>query len=238
MRGTKIDSPPWVMAMNWLDLLFIHWPVRPEALRPLIPPTLELDTFEGEAWIGVVPFRMTGVRPRLVPALPWFSAFPELNVRTYVKTGPYAGVWFLSLDAGNPLAVRAARLTFHLPYFTARMNVAAEGDAFRYASVRTHRGAPPANFDATYRPTGPVYTSTAGDLDHWLTERYALFAVNRRGDVRRSDVVHDRWPLQPAEIELRENTMLAPFGITPPDTRPVLHFAKRIDAVASALAGV
>lgn len=229
---------PWIMAMNWLDLLFIHYPVRPAILRPLIPSGLELDTFEGDAWIGIVPFRMAGVRPRLIPSLPKLSAFPELNVRTYVKAGGRAGVWFLSLDAASRLTVLGARLTFHLPYYNARMRVTPEGESVRYVSRRMHRSAAPAAFDANYRPTAPVYASRPGDLDHFLTERYALFSRDPDGNIYRGDVFHDRWPLQPAEAEIRVNTMLQPFNIEVPVTPPLLHFARRIDTVASALAGV
>ena len=120
-RPWPLPSRPWVLAMQWHDLLFMHWPVSPAVLRPAIPPMLELETFDGAAWLGVTPFRMKGTRPPLVPPLPWFSAFPELNVRTYVTAEGKPGVWFFSLDAGNPLAVRGARALFHLPYYGAVM---------------------------------------------------------------------------------------------------------------------
>lgn len=112
----------WLLSMRWSDLLFMHWPVRPDVLRPLTPAGIELDTHGGEAWIGVVPFGMRRLRARFVPSLPWLSAFPELNVRTYVRAGGRGGVWLFSLDAGNRLAVRAARRTFRLPYFDARVS--------------------------------------------------------------------------------------------------------------------
>src|SRR5918992_4461493 len=119
-RPYPLPDGTWALGMSWRDLLFMHWPVRADFLRPLVPPALKLDTFDGSAWVGVVPFRMTGVRPRFVPPVPGMSAFPELNVRTYVTpaaTKEKPGVWFFSLDATNPLAVRAARWTYHLPYF-------------------------------------------------------------------------------------------------------------------------
>src|SRR4051794_18976444 len=118
-RPWPVPQSPWVMAMQWLDLLFMHWPVPAKALRSYIPRNLEIDTYDGTAWIGVVPFRMAGVRPRMTPALPWLSAFPELNVRTYVTIGGKPGVWFFSLDAGNPVAVEGARSLFHLNYYNA-----------------------------------------------------------------------------------------------------------------------
>src|SRR5262245_23161746 len=120
-RSWPRPSPPWAMAMRWHDLLFLHWPIAAAELRPRIPAPLAIDEHSGSAWIGVVPFRMTNVRPRGVPGLPWLSAFPELNVRTYVTHGGKPGVWFFSLDAAQRLAVIAARRRFHLPYFHARM---------------------------------------------------------------------------------------------------------------------
>src|SRR5262245_10075958 len=120
-RPWPLPGRPWVMAMRWHDLLFAHWPVDPAVLRPLIPASLQIDTYDGQAWIGVVPFRMTGVRPRFVPPLPGLSAFAEINVRTYVTIEQKPGVWFFSLDAANRLAVWAARLSYHLPYCFARI---------------------------------------------------------------------------------------------------------------------
>src|SRR5262249_36943564 len=120
-RPWRLPDARWSVAMSWHDLLFLHWPVPVDSLRPHIPAALAIDTFEGSAWLGVVPFRMSGVRPRYMPKAPWVSAFPELNVRTYVSIGGKPGVWFFSLDAANPIAVWLARATFHLPYMHARM---------------------------------------------------------------------------------------------------------------------
>lgn len=222
---------PWIMAMQWHDLLFLHWPVPASALRPHIPLGLELETFAGQAWLGVVPFRMAGVRPRAMRALPALSAFPELNVRTYVTAGGKPGVWFFSLDAANLLAVEGARLAFHLPYFHAQMRCAAMGEAIDYRSTRTHAGAPPASFAATYRPSGPAYTAAPGTLDHWLTERYCLYAANRRGQVWRGEIHHRPWPLQPAEVQIAQNALAAPLGLAL-EGSPLAHFARRLDVVA------
>jgi uncharacterized protein YqjF (DUF2071 family) len=167
-----------MMAQVWHDLLFAHWPLAPEILRPLVPPALALDTFNGQAWLGVVPFRMTGIRLRATPAIPWFSAFPELNVRTYVTHGGKPGVWFFSLDATNSAAVAAARLWFHLPYFRAEMNLAPKQGWIFYHSRRTHRGSPGAELKARYRPTGRASAAEPGTLDHWLTERYCLYSAD------------------------------------------------------------
>jgi uncharacterized protein len=230
-RPWELPSRPWMFAMRWHDLLFMHWPVPAPALRAAIPPALTLDTYEGTAWIGVVPFRMSSVRPRALPPLPWLSAFPELNVRTYVTIGGKPGVWFFSLDATNRLAVRLARRLFHLPYYDARMTSKRANDQVHYLSQRTHRGAPSAAFQGRYRAHGPVYHASPGTLDHWLTERYCLYAVDRHGHLWRGEIHHARWPLQPAEAEVTVNTMTRPLGVALPDLPPLLHFARRQDVV-------
>jgi uncharacterized protein len=231
-RPWPLAQQPWIMRMNWHDLLFMHWPVGGEALRRYIPPQLAIDTFDGSAWIGVVPFRMSGVVPRLIPALPYVSAFPEINVRTYVSAEGKPGVWFFSLDAANPIAVETARNVFHLPYYNARMSCQADQDGIRYSSIRTHRAAAPAMFRGQYWPTGPAYLATPGTLESWLTERYCLYAANRRGTIWRSDIHHRQWPLQPAQAEIEHNSMTDQIGLALPGITPLLHFARRLDVVA------
>src|SRR5262245_8108052 len=143
-RPWPVPRRPWLLRMQWHDLLFMHWAIPAAAIRGYIPPALTIDTFESWAWIGVVPFRMADVAPCFVPAVPWLSAFAELNVRTYVTIGGKPGVWFFSLDAANPVAVEAARDVFHLNYYNARMRCDRQGDAVAYQSARRQRGAPPA----------------------------------------------------------------------------------------------
>ena len=210
----------------------MHWPVPEGWLRHLIPSSLELDSFEGSAWLGVVPFRMSGVRPRFLPGVPPISNFPEINLRTYVSQGGKPGVWFFSLDAHNPLAVRLARATFSLPYFDAKMSSRASGDGVEYSSIRTHKGAPPARFVGRYGPSSGKTESGPGSLEHFLTERYCLYSANRKGRVRRGDIHHEMWPLERAEVELEEIDMTSQIGVTLPDTEPVLHFARRLDVLA------
>jgi uncharacterized protein YqjF (DUF2071 family) len=147
----------WVMRMTWRELLFMHWPVPAAALRGIIPPELQLDTFDGWAWLGIVPFLMSGMRFRGLPAIPGMAAFPELNVRTYVTHRGKPGVWFLSLDASSWSAVRGARLLWHLPYFNARMSANADSDRITYQSTRTQRQAPPARLAIRYGPIGPIF---------------------------------------------------------------------------------
>lgn len=231
-RPYPLPGGPWALAMEWHDLLFMHWPVPADALRPLIPDSLHLDTFEGSAWLGVVPFRMSGVRPRFLPAVPQLSNFPELNLRTYVSADGKPGIWFFSLDAHNPLAVRLARAAFKLPYYDADISCRVSGDEVRYSSVRTHRGAPPARFQSRYRPTGEVFESGPDSLENFLTERYCLYAADKRGRVSRGDIHHHMWPLQGAEADVETLDMTAQIGLDLPDTEPLLHYSRRLDVVA------
>jgi uncharacterized protein YqjF (DUF2071 family) len=231
-RPYPVPSGPWALFMGWHDLLFMHWPVDESALRPLIPPALGLDTFDGSAWLGITPFYMSGVRPRFLPSVPPLSNFPELNVRTYVTAEGKPGIWFFSLDAGNPVAVRLARATFSLPYFDAQMSCRARDDEVSYRSVRTHRGAPEARFAGRYRPVGEPFGSRPGTLEHFLTERYCLYSAGGRGNVYRGDIHHHPWPLQRAEAEVESLAMTEQMGVTLPETEPLLHFSRRLDTLA------
>ena len=231
-RPYPLPGGPWTLAMSWHDLLFMHWPVPADALRPLIPASLHLDTFDDSAWLGVVPFRMSGVRPHFLPAIPQLSDFPELNLRTYVSAEGRPGIWFFSLDAHNRAAVRLARATFKLPYYDAEMSCRVSGDEVRYRSVRTHRGAPPARFEGRYRSTGEVFESRPDSLENFLTERYCLYSADNRGRVRRGDIHHHLWPLQGAEVDVENLDMTRQIGVSLPDTEPLLHYARRLDVVA------
>jgi uncharacterized protein YqjF (DUF2071 family) len=219
------------MAQSWHDLLFAHWPVPEAALRPHIPAQLALDTFEGQCWLGIVPFRMSGVRLRGTPAVPWLSAFPELNVRTYVEAGGKPGVWFFSLDAANKIAVAIARAWFHLPYFRARMSCEESSGWISYASDRNHRGTPSGVWLGRYRPVGAEFIAQRGSLEHFLTERYCLYATDKKGRVIQGEIHHAPWPLQVAEAELTKNTMAEAAGLSLLSTRPLFHFSRRQDVV-------
>ena len=223
---------PWSMAMNWHDLLFAHWPVPVESLRPHIPAELEIDTCDGTAWIGLVPFHMTGVRSRWMPSF-CGMAFPELNVRTYVKDGNKNGVWFLSLDAAHWLSVRVARAWYHLPYHDARIEVQKNGEGISFRCQRKVSGASTAaEFQIEYTPIGDPFSAKPGTLEHWLIERYCLFAVNHRGRVGCADIAHAPWRLHRAEAVIARNTMTQPLGIRLPDQPPLLHFAHEVQAAA------
>ena len=231
-RPWPVPDSPWIMTQTWHDLLFAHWPVDGRALRPHVPAGFEIDTFDGQAWVAVVPFHMTNVAPRGVPSLPWVSAFPELNVRTYVRVNGRPGVYFFSLDAANPVAVGVARTLVHLPYFTASMSVEEKEGWIYYSSTRSSRKGPPAEFSGRYRPVGLVSPPAEGTLEHFLTERYCLFTVDDSFHAFSLDIHHPLWPLQTAEAEIRVNTMAEAAGIRLPSMAPLLHFSKRQDMVA------
>lgn len=207
--------------MRWLDLAFLHWEADPDDLRARLPPGLELDLHDGRAWLGIVPFRMEGIAFSPLPPLPFASAFPECNVRTYVRHGDRAGVWFFSLDIPHGPAVWAARTFFHLPYFKARLAVKKDADAIHYRDERNGQV-----FDATYRAAEPVDPSP-GSFADWSTERYCFFSADKRDRLYRGDVRHHRWPLQTAEVTIHENSLLAPFQTGP--AHPQALFSESLD---------
>jgi len=216
------------MGQSWLDLLFAHWPLPLPALRPLVPAGVPIDTFEGTAWIGVTPFEIVGAHPRALPPLPWLSRFPELNVRTYTTIGGRPGIWFFSLDAASSAAVVAARLAYRLPYRRASMAITRGDGRIGYRSRA--RGVS-ATFAASYEPIGAASVPAPGTLEHFLTERYCLYTLDARRRLRRADIHHPPWPLQPARAEVAENTMTEPLGIQLPADGPLLHFAARQDVL-------
>jgi uncharacterized protein YqjF (DUF2071 family) len=232
-RLWPLPPGPWIMKQEWHDLLFAHWAVPMEALRPVIPPGLAIDTFDGQAWLGVVPFRMAGVRMRGTPAIPGFSRFPELNVRTYVVRNGKPGVWFFSLDAANAAAVWGARTFFHLPYFFAAMSCAEDSGWIRYESHRKDRSSSAASLRARYRAVGDVFHAAPGSIEHFLAERYCLYTADEKGRIIRCEIHHPPWSLQLAEAAMEENTMAAAAGITIPELKPeLLHFSLQQDVVA------
>jgi uncharacterized protein YqjF (DUF2071 family) len=231
-RPWPLPDRPWTMTQTWNELLFAHWSVSPELLRPFLPEKLELDTYNNQAWVGVVPFTMDNIRLRGLPKIPFTSAFHELNVRTYVKIGNKSGVYFFSLDAAHRLAVEVARTFFHLPYRYALIDMeASTGENIHYHNKRQDRRANPAQFLAGYRPVSSPHYAEKGTLEHWLTERYCMYTSNRSGQILRGDIHHEPWILQDAEAEITINTMITAAGLTQPVEKPLLHYSKRIEVL-------
>lgn len=227
-RPWPMPRGPWILAQSWCDLLFAHWRVPYDMLRPLVPQPLEVEQFDGSAWIGMTPFRLVGMRPRFLPPVPGPSTFLEMNLRTYVRQDDRPGVFFFSLDAASTLAVLAARAFYRLPYFRARMDMRREAGSIVYRSERVDGDA---RFEASYRAVGAVAPAERGSLEYFLIERYALYAQHRPGRILRADIHHVPWPIQPAEAEIRENTVPAAHGIQLPDAAPLLHFSAQQDTL-------
>jgi uncharacterized protein len=227
-RPFPLPGGSWIMGQSWLDLLFAHWRVLEATLRTVVPAAIPIDTFDGSAWIAITPFEVAAAHPRALPPFPWLSRFPELNVRTYATIDGRPGIWFFSLDAGRAAAATGARLTYRLPYRRARMAIRRSGGQIHY---RSQARTAPAALRATYEPAGPPARSAAGTLEYFLTERYCLYTLDPTGQVRRADIHHPPWPLQPAHAELAENTMTAPLGIALPDQTPLLHYSARQDVL-------
>jgi uncharacterized protein len=228
-RPWPLPDRSWVMGQTWEDLLFAHWRATADALRALLPPELELDVYEDEAWIGVTPFAVSGLRARGLPPLPLVSSFLELNTRTYVTAGDKPGIWFFSLDAASALAVEGARRGYKLPYFRANMRANRRGEWLWYESRRRDARGKPAVFQGRYRASGERIDPDPRSLAHFLTERYCLYTLDE-GRLKRAEIHHRPWPLQPAEAVIEENTM-PPEGVDLIDKDPLLHFSARQDVV-------
>lgn len=223
-RPFPVPTKPWVMEQQWHDLLFAHWALPPEKIRPLVPAGLELDLFQGQAYVAVAPFHMSGVRNRLMPPMPGLSRFPELNVRTYVRFAGIPGVYFFSLDAGNRPAVWGARMSYGLPYFYAEMTVRDNQGRIEYSSRRLEPPQP-AEFRGSYWPVSEARPREKDSIEYFLTERYCLYVV-RSGKVVRAVIHHLPWELQDAEADISVNSMAQAAGIELPQTRPLLHFSR------------
>lgn len=231
-RPWIVPQRPWTMSQKWHDLLFLHWPVERAALARFVRPPLQLDTFDGQAWIGLIPFRLSDVRLRGLPPLPGLAHFTELNVRTYVRFGDQRGILFLSLDANHCVLAAIARRWYRLPYHDAKVTLQQSQDGGLSFSSRRHSpDALPSQFRLRYRPTSGVFHSTPGSLEHWLTERYCLYTFDRRDRLLRAEIHHPPWPLQSAEAEIELNTMLLPLGIPIGDEKPIVHFSRSIQSL-------
>ena len=211
-----------IMHQHWGKLLFMHWAVPADLLRPLIPEPLAVDTYDGLAWIGVTPFAMWGVRPAFTPPLPLLSESHELNVRTYVHLDGVPGIWFFSLDADNAVATLGARMVFHLPYFRARMSLERSDGAIRFVSRRVHRRAAPAEFEADWTVGERLPSCEPSSLEFFLIERYCLYSA-RAGRLYRVRIFHRPWPLHAARLSSFRSTMLEAQGLPSPRGEPLLH---------------
>lgn len=230
----RIDHRPWpIPARGWMlghtleEALIAHWRVPVDAVRPHVPAGLDVETYDGSAWLGIVPFRVSALRARGLLPVPRLSKFLQLNVRTFVSAGgERPGIWFLSLDVSSRVAVEAARRAYELPFFHARISATRNDDWIEYECARMSE--PGRVFSGRYRPNGAVSPATAGSLEWFLVERYCLYTADRRGSLRRAEIHHEPWPLQPAEAEIGL-TSIAPLEL---DGDPICHYSRRQDVVA------
>lgn len=227
-RPWPLPRWPWIMFQSWRNLLFAHWPLPPDQVRTLVPRELEIDEFDGSAWVGLTPFRLTGLRARCLPPPPLFSEFPEMNLRTYVRVGGKPGIFFFTLEAASRLAVLGARMLYRLPYHRAQMQIGRESGWIRFRSRREADGA---GVEARYRGTGPWFEAAPGSLEHFLIERYALYTVIAQGWVLRGEIHHRPWTIRVAEAEITRNTLAGAHGLALPDRPPLLHFCARQDTL-------
>lgn len=227
-RPWPLPAVPWILFQSWRELLFAHWRVDPERLRGRVPAPLDLDLFEGSAFVAVTPLRITDQRARGLPRIGAIAEFPELNLRTYVRFGGRAGVYFFSLDAASAAAVFGARTFYRLPYHKAEMRMLMRGGSVHF---RSRREDGTAEFAARYSPTGDVFLATPGTLEHFLVERYALYTVLRSGRVLRTDIHHGPWMLRRAEADITVNTVAQAAGFDFADEPPHLLYSARQDTL-------
>ena len=217
-----------IIHQNWGKLHFMHWRINADFLRPLIPAALEIDTFAGSAWIAITPFTIWDARPfpPVIPALPGLSSMHELNVRTYVHLEGVPGVWFFSLDTDNSIAAMGARAFFHLPYYTAQIDLEQDGDVIDYQLSREED--PPAEFSASFRIGKKLPASQPGSREFFLTERYILYAEND-GELYRARIHHQSWPLQSSVVDNFESSMFEAIGLSTPKGEPLVHYAEEVN---------
>jgi uncharacterized protein YqjF (DUF2071 family) len=209
-----------VLHQRWHGLLFLHWAFAPETLRALVPAGLELDCFDGRAWVGVTPFTVTRMRPSFLPPLPALSGADEINVRIYVHRDGVPGIWFPSLEITHRLAVLGARIAYRLPYFHARMQVERDGDSVSFRSVRSGRSR--ATFDAQWRLGVPSAPAETGSLEYFLIERYVLYSGDRT-TLLRARIHHRPWPLREVTVLRFASTLLEACGLPSPSTPMLAH---------------
>lgn len=222
--------PPnnWIMRQAWRNVLFLHWPVEPEQLRPYIPPALEIDTYDGFAWLGVVAFAMEGIYFRGLSLFSVVTPFSEMNVRTYVKQNGKPGVFFISLDVNDWSSFHIAKRWYRLPYHSADLSIQQKGNAIFYESIRKNS---PVRFEGSCMPKKEMFYPDKGTLDYFLTEKYCFYTTNNHTDIFHGDIHHRPWPLNRAEVHIGRNTLFSPLNLDFSEQAPVAHFSKGVDSL-------
>lgn len=224
----------WTMTQKWEHLFFLHWMVPRDVVRPLVPEPLEVDTFGGKAWIGIILFKMHHFKLRYIP-MPYPFSFPEINLRTYVKANGYPAIFFVTLDAADPWVVHVAKRWYRLPYYQADIHFKHEGDTFQFHSRRRKRE-PVERFRGEFTPVSSGFPPSQGTVEHWLTERYTFFSQpSGHRHIYRGDIYHEPWTLQTARGRIDVNTMLQSYDIALPRTPDYVHYAKGVKAIIGPL---
>ena len=232
-KPRPLPAGRWAMTQRWNDLLFAHWPIPVPTLEPLLPEWLQVDPFQGSAWLGAVPFWLDRIKVRGMPLVPAVRSFPDLNLRTYVRDRLKGtrGIYCFSVDCSNLLAVAAAHVFYNLPYKLAEMHMEPRGErefAF-YSRRRFARDA--VIFKARYRGLGPTVKTAEirpGSFEFYFSERNCVFSTNRSGEPIRADLHHVPWPLEEAQADIERNDLAAAVGIALPKIEPVLHYSRRM----------
>lgn len=218
--------------MEWRQVLFANWPVDTDLVAARLPSSLSVDTYDGRAWLSVVPFLNDDVRPRGLPRFAGFS-LPELNLRTYVTCDGERGVYFFSLDAEGLLGVLGARALNHLPYYNARIGIDETDKGVRFTSRRRHPGSRPVHFAATYRSRDDEFFAEKDSLAEFLTARFRYFTEAQDGTVRYAAISHDPWPLYEADVAIDRNTLFRANGFSRPESDPVHLYSPGVTTTAS-----
>lgn len=234
--------------MEWRDVLFANWSVEPEVVAPHVPDSVSLDTYDGRAWLSILPFVNVDVRPAWLPAGTGIR-IPEVNLRTYVTREGRPAIYFFNLDVSDLLTVVGARFTHFLPYFYASIDYegidhegidhesidyeVGDDGRVRFEHRRRHRGARPARFVAEYGPDGEAFEAEPGSLAEFLTERHRYYTESPSGELRYADVRHPRWSLHPADVTIEENTLFRSNGFETPASEPICYYSPGVETVAS-----
>ncbi len=230
-RPFPLRSNKWIMQQNWRDVIFLHWPVHPDQLRPYIPAPLKIDTFDHFAWLGIVAFVMEGIYPRGLPFITVTPKFSEVNVRTYVQYKDKPGVCFLSLDVENWASNMIAKRWYRLPYYPAEIIFLSEGNAIHCRSTRKAKSSQPILFHGSVTPSQDLSIARIGTLNHWLTERYCFYSMDTKGGIYCGEIHHRPWMLQKAETEIEMNTLFDPINLNPSNEKPIAAFSKGINSL-------
>jgi uncharacterized protein YqjF (DUF2071 family) len=226
-RPWELPTRPWVMTQSWEKLLFSHWPIEPDLIQSRIPAPLQLDTFENQAWITVVPFQMNRIRLRFLPTIPGTGLFPELNVRTYVTHQGKSGVFFLHIDADHHFAVWAAKKFAYLPYNYAKINWQEQDQQIHFASHHHDQ----LSFEAYYQPSSSAKAATSGSLDHWLMERYCLYTTHDK-NIYRGEIHHQPWLIQQAKAKVVCDSLFDLHQLAVQKNNPLFHYAQQLNVWA------